>query len=114
MKRMIPWRLPAVVLACAGCAALPPAGGDELVGFLRDGQTTRAEAERRLGRPSGVFESGRLLTYRVGYDETGRRYRVVPREGNASGWPDWTKADYSLVLLFEGGRLRQHELIKVK
>jgi hypothetical protein len=106
------WVLLAV--AGAGCVAGPSAGVDELVGFLRDGRTTRGEVRKRLGEPSGEFESGRLLTYRVGYDDSERCFRAVPREGDSSGWPDWKKADYSLVLLFEGGVLRRHELIKVK
>lgn len=109
----MPWWL-LLAATGAGCVAEPSSGVEDVVAFLRNGRTTAGEVKQRLGEPSGTFESGRLLTYRVGYDGTNRRYSVVPREGKASGWPDWTKADYSLVLVFQGGVLRQHELIKVK
>jgi hypothetical protein len=113
MQRTNPWWLVLVAVG-AGCIAEPSPDVTGLVGFLLDGRTTPGEVKQRLGEPSGIFESGHLLTYRVGYDGMKQHYAVIPREGNASGWPDWIKANYSLVLRFEGGVLRQHELIKVK
>lgn len=101
-------------VAVTGCAAGPTGGVEDLVGFLRDGRTTRSEVAASLGKPSGSFESGRLLTYRVGYDGAGRCFRVVPRPRDNSGWPDWQQTDYSLVLVFEGNRLRRHALVRIK
>ncbi len=104
-------------LALAGCAsapAAPPRGNPDLLAFLADGKTTRAEAILKLGQPSGSFESERILTYRLGLEPKNSGYYVVERERTASGWPTWVAAQFSLVLVFDdAGVLQKHSLVKV-
>jgi len=108
----------AVILALAvtGCASAPPPlrGTPDLLNFLADGQTTKDQAFTTLGQPSGFFESERILTYRLGYDSRNRGYFLVERENRNGGWPTWTNASFSLVLVFDdAGLLRKHSLVKV-
>ncbi len=98
----------------AGCAApAPPQGRADLLDFLADGRTGKRQVLERLGEPSGNFEGGKVLTYRLAYESANKGYRVVGREVTESGWPKWLKAKYSLVLVFEGGVLRKHSLVEV-
>ena len=101
--------------AClAGCGAqAPPAGRPDLLDFLADGRTGKGQVLERLGPPSGRFEDGDILTYRLAYEPANKGYHVVGREVTASGWPKWLQAKYSLVLVFEGGVLRKHTLVEV-
>jgi hypothetical protein len=105
-----------LVLTLAGCATTPPPlkGSPDLLNFLSDGKTTRTKAISTLGQPSGAFDSQRILTYRLGYEPKNNGYYVVEREATASGWPTWTAAKFSLVLVFDdAGILRRHSLVKV-
>ena len=101
-----------VILLLTGCATGPvgPVPDKELLDFLEDGKTTRQMTFERLGQPSGTFENGRILTYRIG-DEEGKGYFIldaVPR-------PGWYKSKYSLVLVFdENGILMKHTLVSVR
>lgn len=102
--------------ALAGCATTPPLlnGSPDLLNFLSDGKTTRTETIITLGQPSGQFESEKILTYRLGFEPRNRSYYVVERETTANGWPTWTAARFSLVLVFDdAGILRKHSLVKV-
>jgi hypothetical protein len=97
-----------------GCATSVPAPGRaDLLDFLVDGRTSKRQVFAALGQPSGRFERGDLLTYRVGYEAANHGYHVVSREVSASGWPTWRQAKYSLVLEFEGGVLQKHNLVEV-
>jgi hypothetical protein len=114
MKRHFPCLgLTAVLLA--GCGAPPPPKGrPDLLDFLVDGRTRKQQVVDHLGPPSGTFDHGRCLTYRVGFETANQGYHIVNREAGNSGWPTWLKAKYSLVLVFDdSGRLRQHKLLKV-
>ena len=105
-----------VCLSLAGCATVPPSikGSPDLLNFLSDGKTTRTEVITTLGQPSGTFEVQRILTYRLGYEPENHGYAVVEREAAASGWPTWTAAKFSLVLVFDdAGILRKHSLVEV-
>ena len=105
-----------LALALVGCATTPPPlkTSPDLLNFLSDGKTTRTEAIISLGQPSGRFESENILTYRLGFDPRNSGYYVVERETTASGWPTWTAAKFSLVLVFDdAGVLRKHSLVKV-
>ena len=105
-----------LALTLAGCATTPPPlkGSPDLLNFLTDDQTTRTEAISTLGQPSGQFESEKILTYRLGFEPRNRSYYVVERETTANGWPTWTVAKFSLVLVFDdAGILRKHSLVKV-
>jgi len=106
----------ALALTLAGCATVPPSikGSPDLLNFLSDGKTTRTEVITTLGQPSGTFEVQRILTYRLGYEPENHGYAVVEREAAASGWPTWTAAKFSLVLVFDdAGILQKHSLVKV-
>ena len=78
----------------ASCATAPPApvaGRADLLDFLAEGRTTKAEALTKLGEPSGKFDREKILTYRLGGDREKSGY--VIREGRTfqsqRGWADW-------------------------
>ena len=103
-----------MMLAASCGTPLPPKGRADLFAFLADGRTGKSQVMERLGKPSGTFEHGRTLTYRVGYEPENHGYYIVDREPNDSGWPTWLNAKYSLVLVFdEGGHLQRHSLLEV-
>lgn len=90
----------------SGCAT-PPQGNVRLLDFLQDGQTTREAVYLQLGEPSGVYENGRILAYRLAEDEGG--YLLLLKSG-----PGWTGM-YSLVLSFSAeGTLLRHSLVRVR
>ena len=102
--------------ALAGCATTPPPRkvSPDLLNFLSDGKTTRTEAIISLGQPSGRFESENILTYRLGVEPRNSGYYVVERETTTNGWPTWTAAKFSLVLVFDdAGILQKYSLVKV-
>jgi hypothetical protein len=85
----------------------PPLGRQDLLGFLQDGQTPREEIYMVLGEPSGVYEDGRILTYRLARDKGGY-YLVQKGQGFES-------VNYSLVLVIgETGHLARHALVEVR
>ncbi len=104
-----------LILSLIGCATVPFKGNADLLNFLADGKTTRAEVIIALGQPSGRFENDRILTYRLGFEPKNNGYYIVEREANwATGWPSWTLAKYSLVLCFDdAGVLSKHSLVEV-
>jgi hypothetical protein len=114
MNRQFPC-LGLAALMLVGCGApTPPKGRPDLLDFLVDGQTRKPQVIARLGPPSGTFDRGRCLTYRVGYESENQGYHIVNREAGDSGWPTWLKAKYSLVLVFDNsGRLQRHNLLEV-
>ena len=78
----------------------PKANPDSLA-FLVDGETDRESMAGRLGEPSRVFESGRLVVYRLD-----KRMQV------AHGW---NATRFNLVLVFdERGVLQRHGLVRFK
>ena len=104
------------VALLAGCATTPPPlkGRADLLNFLADGKTEKEEVLTTLGQPSGRFETEQILTYRLGFEPKNNGYYVVERETTTSGWPTWTTAKFSLVLVFdETGILSKHTLVKV-
>lgn len=111
--KLMPLLFAAALLA--GCATAPPLKGrSDLLVFLADGRTTSQEVIVTLGQPSGRFDGGKIITYRLGYEPKNNGYYVVEREANSSGWPTWMRAKYSLVLVFdELGVLRKHSLVEV-
>lgn len=74
----------ALLFALAGWATPKPRLQSDTLNFLADGKTSKAEVITALGEPSGRFENGTVLTYRL----TGDHY-VLPRQTTASGWPTW-------------------------
>jgi len=105
-----------LALTLVGCATTPPLlkGSPDLLNFLADGKTTRTEAIITLGQPSGRFESEKILTYRLGFEPRNSGYYVVERENTTNGWPTWTEAKFSLVLVFDdAGILQKHSMVKV-
>jgi hypothetical protein len=104
-----------LVLTLVGCATAPLKGNADLLDFLADGTTTKAEVLTTLGQPSGRFENDKILTYRLGFEPNNKGYYVVEREADPrTGWPTWMRAKYSLVLCFDdAGVLRKHSLVEV-
>jgi len=107
------WRIVMLVLLAgllAGCATTATLPADpHLLDFLRDGQSTKETVVLKLGQPSTVLESGRILTYRVG-QEKDRGYFV--REASAT---NWFELKFSLVLVFDPSEvLERHSLVEVR
>ena len=93
-----------------GCATTPPPPADpHLLDFLRDGQSTKETVVLKLGQPSALLESGRILTYRV-RQEKDRGYFL--REASAT---NWCELKFSLVLVFDPAEvLERHSLVEVR
>jgi len=105
-----------MALTLTGCATTPPPlkGSPDLLSFLTDGKTTRTEAIIALGQPTGRFEAEKILTYRLGFEPRNNGYYLVERETTTNGWPTWTAAKFSLVLVFDdAGILQKHSMVKV-
>lgn len=106
-----------LVFALAGCTTTDadktvPGARADLLEFLHDGKTTRADAILQLGQPSSTFEKDNILTFRVGEDMKKGYYLISPRE--KAQWI-WESARYSLVLVFNSeGILQKHNLVLVK
>lgn len=94
----------AAVLATACATPGPPPAETLELGFLDDGATRREQVALRLGLPSRVFESDRILIYRMQWSPE-RGLHPVP-------WHQALLAAYDLVLVFdERGVLAQHALV---
>jgi hypothetical protein len=91
----------------SACAMSPPLGRADLLGFIQDGQTTREDTYLHLGEPSGLYEDGRIMSFRLGEDNGG--YFPI---GKASGF---SGVRFSLIMVFsEAGILARHALVQVK
>ena len=64
------WLIAASMLVLSGCSTTPVGRGD-LLDFIQDGVTTRADIVLRLGEPSATYENSRIMTYRLSRDEGG-------------------------------------------
>ncbi|MBN2514110.1 MAG: hypothetical protein JXB18_14320 [Sedimentisphaerales bacterium] len=109
-----------VIFTLVGCATtgsltVPQKGSSDLLNFLIDGKTTRADVVMTLGQPSGRFEKDKILTYRLGFESKNNCYYLVEREvPTNANWSTWRQAKYSLVLMFdEYGVLLKHSLVEV-
>lgn len=95
-----------VAVLLAACASAP-VGRQDLLSFLQDGQTSRQEVYLALGEPSGVFEGGRILAFRLGQDKGG--YFLLQKG------PGFQGVNYSLVLVFDDtGQLARHAFVEVR
>lgn len=103
-----------VLFLSAGCATLGPArpvSDKGLLDFLEDGKTTMEAVFEKLGQPSGTYEKGRILTYRIGSEE-GKGYFI--ENGGPPVYGPFKKSKHSLVLIFnEQGILERHSLVNV-
>ena len=89
-----------------GCAATP-IGRADLLDFVVDGRTTREQAYLELGEPSGIYEGGSILTYKLDKDETGY-FPIESRQG-------FMGIRYNLVMVFgPDGVLERHSLVPIK
>jgi hypothetical protein len=87
----------------------------ELLGFVRDGTTTREEVLLKLGIPSAQFEGEKILTYQLRVDQAGKWHLVAPQINAVTGLRQWREETCSLVLVFDAeGVLRKHSLIEAK
>jgi hypothetical protein len=129
-KRMKAGTIVLVVLLMVGCATVPPRGKADLLAFLHDGTTSKEDVLVSLGEPSGVFDSGKILTYRLGKDEGGYVLLApapaasidIPSPSSGQGVPA-TECSFvwrfvwfniSLVLVFDQeGIVRRHSLVDV-
>jgi len=94
--------------AIAGCSATIQSIGKgsarELVPFIEDGKTTRADVVAKLGNPVDTFEQGKIVTYRM---------RPTGDGLSVAGSLD-KDASYELVLSFdERNVLRRHNLLRL-
>lgn len=90
-----------------GACATTPLGRSDLLGFIRDGQTTREETYLHLGEPTAFYEGGRIMSFRLGEDGGG--YFLLAKSPGFSG------VRSSLILVFdESGVLKRHALVQVK
>ena len=70
-------------------------------GFTHDGKTTKQEVQDRLGRPSSIYEDGRIIVYHV-YLKKDERLSL-----QAEG------ACYACILVFDKDNiLERHSLVK--
>ncbi|MEN6483944.1 MAG: hypothetical protein ABFD98_03580 [Syntrophobacteraceae bacterium] len=108
--------IPAILLLAAlfaGCATTGPPSSKTLLDFLTDGATSKEDVLLQLGQASGTFESERILTYRIGKDDTG--YFLLDRLNRPDLRGTWAMASHSLVLVFdENNILRRHSLVPVR
>jgi hypothetical protein len=99
------------------------------LGFLKTGESTREEILLKLGHPSGQFENGRILSYRMAVVTTETRdsrsgitlkaEELVVVAPEASGYDPfvraWRTANLSLVLVFDDrGKLEKTGMVQVK
>ena len=98
-----------------GCTTTPT-GNPGLLEFLSGQRVIKDETVARLGRPHETFESGLVLTYRIGENASG--FYVVPPP---KGWEDLeicaprTGVNYNLVLVFDAdGLLVRKNLVTIR
>ncbi len=95
-------------LLALGACATTPLGHKDLLNFLADGVTPKADVYSKLGKPSGEYEESRILTYRLGKNKGGFFTADAPHG-------DWSTYRYSLVLVFDAtGILTRHSLVEVR
>ena len=113
--RRLPFVAASLALLLAGCATPPPAQWPpDLLSFIADGKTTKAEVITALGQPSGRFDAEKIFTYRLGHYFKREPYRVTPRQTSYYGWGTWDFTQFSVVLVFDdAGVLQRHSLLKV-
>lgn len=99
--------LAGLLVGCATTVTLP--ADPHLLDFLRDGQSTKETVVLKLGQPSAVLESGRILTYRVGQEKDRGCFL---REASTT---NWLELKFSLVLVFDPSEvLERHSLVEVR
>jgi len=88
--------------------------------FIEDGKTMKDEVLLKLGKPSGQFEGGRILTYPITFsEEEGFRVNYERKCIYHAWWPkalklSVSKAEYNLILVFDDKNiLSKHNLLKV-
>ena len=111
---------------------VPEEKRQKLLSFLEIGKSKKEDILARLGRPSGEFQGGRILTYRLaevreefsfhsefkGLRSTkgklGERWRRPSPPREVSGKEEVWGPLYNLVLIFdEANILERHNLIKM-
>ena len=84
--------------------------------FIEDGKTTKEEAIQKLGAPSAKFNGGAILTYKLSrLNESELGLFAVSRERDTHDFRigAWHRAQYSLVLVFDGeSLLKRHSLVR--
>lgn len=84
--------------------------------FLAVGATSREEAIRRLGDPTGTFLGGEILTFTLA--PRGKRGLVPvrrPQSSRNAPFRGWEDAEFNLVLVFDTNeRVREFCLVKVR
>lgn len=99
-------------LALAACVPQPLVHKD-LTDFLIDGHTRRDQIEPKLGEPSARYESSRITAYRLSKTDDG--YIVLPPRVDVRGINDWSRVQYSLILVFtEDAVLARHAFVNLR
>jgi hypothetical protein len=110
------------VLLLSACATSHPEARKDLLLFLQDGVTTRADVRMRIAQAPHIWCDGSIWTLRIGENTRGlfaTRDTTVPGDTYSTQADEihagWTDARYSLVLEFgPDNRLLRHALVDVK
>ena len=88
--------------------------------FIEDGKTTKDEVLLTLGKPSGQFEGGRILTYPMNFNEKEgfrvdyERKFIYHRYWLPTLKLSVSKAEYNLILVFDDKNiLSRYNLLKI-
>jgi hypothetical protein len=99
---------------CAHIQVVDKSIQEKWLPFIEDGKTTKDEVLLKLGRPSGQFEGGRILTYTMSFSEEDGFRVNYERKFIYHGF-SVSKAKYNLVLVFnENNILSKHNLLKLR
>jgi hypothetical protein len=104
----LPAALAAFAFTVSGCASQPASPPRrDLLDFLNDPRAKCDELGDHLGSPSGTYEGGRLITYRIAED--GQQRYLVVKQAN------WSQATHTLaVTCGADGTVARHTLVAVK
>ena len=107
-----------LAVGCSSLAVVSPESEHSLLKFVpKDGTTTRSEIYRAYGPPHVEYEGG-ILTYRFTFNGPQKELTVTPSSlvmrDRTSAETAWRHSNYSLVLVFDGDRLRKHSLVLIR
>jgi len=94
-----------IILLLSGCAetrlqTVDDATLQQQLALLEDGKTTKEDILLKFGIPSSQFESEKIFTYRLRFNQKENRFEVVSREVDRRDprFAEWMQTEYNLVL----------------
>jgi hypothetical protein len=100
------WVTGVAVVVLLGCSTTS-IGQSQLLDFLEEGVTRKADVIRRLGDPSAIYDDSRTMTYRLAQDDKG--WIVRPK---SVGWHGIVS---NLVVVFDDQDiLKRHSLVRIR